>query len=354
VQDCVAAMRNVDIDDTALIHMFRTCVDRKNLCRVAVDTRDVRAVNLLIANHCFELNIHEDKFQRSELHYAYQFANLQSIDILLAAGARADATDRDGALPWHYAVWNSDQTVIAHLLATGVDVNAADSRGQSLLHRAAAENTNAAVAAMLIDAGADVAARDYYNNTPCHRAASNKNVEVMRQLISLSDINAVNDAGETPCICATRESNYDALELLIRAGANLHAVDNNEWTAMSLALRTQNEKSVELLVDGNADANIRDHEAGWTALHVAAAGCNHRLIAKLIAAGADVNARTFGEKTPCHMLWHGGKARAEDAMHSIALLMAANADVHVADIAFCCSRRTHRVRVVVTQGRRRH
>jgi hypothetical protein len=76
-----------------------TCFARvstaKSLCRWAVDwcNDKVRAVNLLIANHCFELNVQEDKFQRSELHFAYQFANLQNIDLLLAAGARADATD---------------------------------------------------------------------------------------------------------------------------------------------------------------------------------------------------------------------------------------------------------------------
>jgi ankyrin repeat protein len=334
VSDCVDAMSNVDVDDDALIHMFRTCVDRKSLCRWAVDGCDdkVRALNLVIANHCFELNIQEDKLQRSELHFAYQFANLQNINLLLAAGARADATDRDGAPPWHYAVWNSDQSVMTHLLATGVDVNAADSRGQSLLHRAAADNTNAAVVAMLIDAGADVVARDEEGNMPCHRAASNKNVEVMRQLISLSDINAVNDAGETPCICATHESNYDALELLIRAGAKLHAVDNDDRTAMAVAVHHHDEKSLEILVDANVDVNTVEPEDGWTALHVAAAGRNHRLIGKLIAAGADVNARAdFGE-TPCHMLWREDEARPEDAMHSIALLIAAGADVNDASV----------------------
>jgi ankyrin repeat protein len=361
VSDCVDAMSNVDVDDDALIHMFRTCVDRKSVSLGGRQVREVRAVNLLIANHCFELNIQEDKFQRSELHFAYQFANLQNINLLLAAGARADATDRDGAPPWHYAVWNSDQSVMTHLLATGVDVNAADSRGQSLLHRAAADNTNAAVVAMLIDAGADVVARDEEGNMPCHRAASNKNVEVMRQLISLSDINAVNDAGETPCILATHESNYDALELLIRAGANLHAVDNDGSTAMAVAVQRQNDKSVEILVDANVDVNTVEADDDWTALHVAAAGCNHRLIAKLISAGANVNALTFAEYAPCHMLWREDEARPEDAMHSIALLIAAKADVNdVADqqwfdaTALCCSKKFHRVRIVVAQGRREH
>jgi ankyrin repeat protein len=362
VSDCVAAMSNVDVDDDALIHLFRTCVDRKSLCRWAVDRCDdrVRAVNLLIANHCFELNIQEDKFQRSELHFAYQFANLQNINLLLAAGARAAATDRDGALPWHYAACNRDQSVMTHLLAIGVDVDSTDSRGQSLLHRAAAENTNAAVVAMLIDAGADVVARDEEGNMPCHRAASNKNVEVMRQLISLSDINAVNDGGETPCILATHESNYDALELLIRAGANLHAVDNDGKSALAVAVQLQNDKSIEILVDANADVNTVEPNDDWTALHVAAAGCNHRLIAKLISAGANVNALTFAEYAPCHMLWREDEARPEDAMHSIALLIAAKADVNVADqqwfdaTALCCSKKFHRVRIVVAQGRREH
>jgi ankyrin repeat protein len=270
-------------------------------------------------------------FSRTMLHRAYDSANLQEIELLLAAGARADAKDAQGAAPWYYAACNSDQTVMAHVIATGVDVNATDSTGKSLLHRAAAENTNAAVVAMLVNAGADVTARDRDGNTPCHCAALNKNVEVMRQLISLCDINAANNAGDTPCILATKYHNHVVLESLVRAGANVHAVGNDDLTAFAVAVHAEDDKSLEILVDANADVNIDEPGNHNTALHVAVELHNHRLIAKLIAAGANLNATNECGDLPFHMLRYRNSADAECTMRSIALLMAAGADVNTAD-----------------------
>jgi ankyrin repeat protein len=51
---------------------------------------------------------------------------------------------------------NSDENVMAHLIASGIDVNAANSDGFTLAHRAARVNKNENVLAMLIAAGADL------------------------------------------------------------------------------------------------------------------------------------------------------------------------------------------------------
>jgi ankyrin repeat protein len=268
----------------------------------------------------------------AHLHFAYEWSNLQIIDILLAAGLDVDAQTEQKTLPWHMAAHNPDETVMAHLIATGIDVNAADARLWSLVHRAAAWNENENILAMLIAAGANVVVRDANGNTPCHDAVSNPNTAVLALVIPLCDVNAVNNDGVSPCMWAVEDDNSAALALLIGAGANLNAVDNDGTSVCARALQRADEKVLELLVNADVDLTTVDLNDGANVLRLAVKWCNHRLVAKLIAAGCDVNATDDMRRTPCHMLLSVDRAKAEDAMQSIALLIAAKANVNASDL----------------------
>jgi ankyrin repeat protein len=86
-----------------------------------------------------------------------------------------------------------------------------------------------------------------------------------------------------------------------------------------------------ILVDAGADVNKFSPSDRWTAMHLAVEWCNHGLLGKLIAAGGDVNALGNGEMTPCHMIQRVDGARGDDAVRSLAMLIAAGANVHAAD-----------------------
>lgn len=276
-----------------------------------------------------------DEFECGFLHLAYEFASLRIVDMLLAAGLKS-TSDYRSAPPWYYAAGNSDENVMAHLIASGIDVNAANSDGFTLAHRAARVNKNENVLAMLIAAGADLTTRDIGGGTICHSATANSNAAVMAMLIPLCDVNAVNNDGDTPCISAVIRRNPFALELLIAAGANANAINNNGHSAFDFALVNHDDRVVELLVDANVDIDLGE---GTTSMHVAALRGNHRLLGKLFAAGGDVNARRDDQATPCHLICHEcdsdgvllDDATAEKAFQSLSLLLAAKADVHAKD-----------------------
>jgi ankyrin repeat protein len=255
---------------------------------------------------------------------------VQIIDLLLAAGLDVDARTEHETLPWHMAAHKPDETVMAHLIATGIDVNAADARLWSLVHRAAANDKNDKVLATLLAAGANVVVRDANGNTPCHDAVSNPNTAVVALVIPLCDVDAVNNDGVSPCMWAVEDDNSAALALLIGAGANLNAVDNSV-SVCARALQRADEKVLELLVNADVDLTTVDLNDGANVLRLAVKWCNHRLVAKLIAAGCDVNATDDKQRTPCHMLANVDRAKAEDAMQSIALLIAAKANVNASD-----------------------
>jgi ankyrin repeat protein len=81
-----------------------------------------------------------------------------------------------------------------------------------------------------------------------------------------------------------------------------------------------------LLLAVGADANA--HKSGTTALHMAVLHANRGAVALLIGAGADVNSRVHlrDATTPCYLATMMG-----DVDHTLALLLAAGADVNVSD-----------------------
>jgi ankyrin repeat protein len=330
VAECEVAMNDADMDDESLLRIFDACDDFNALLRPALLSNNARAVRLLLSSVHFDPSS-TDEVEGTYLHNTFTWSNLQLIDMMLGAGLAVDATTVTGALPWHYAAENPDESVMTRLLATGIDVNAADARLWSLAHRAAARNENENILAMLIAAGASVTIRDIGGNTLCHGAALNPNAAVMALVIPLCDVNAVNNDGVSPCMWAVDEDNSAALALLIGAGANVNAVDNDGKSVGARALEQADEKVLELLVNADVDLTTVDPDDGANVLRLAVAWCNHRLVAKLIAAGCDVNATDAFQRTPCHMLLYVDKAKAEGAMQSLALLIAAKANLNIGD-----------------------
>jgi len=90
----------------------------------------------------------------------------------------------------------------------------------------------------------------------------------------------------------------EMLKVLIANGANVDAVDKHRgWSALFWAVAQFNTEAVKLLVDGDADVNLRDQN-GYSPLHFAQ---TPQIVRLLLDAGADVNARANDGNTPLHM-----------------------------------------------------
>ena len=107
-----------------------------------------------------------------------------------------------------------------------------DAYGYSILH-VAAENNRAEASALLVqEAGFDVDIRSNFNRTPLHAAATLGAAQAAQTLISLgAEVDARDGDGNTPmqrAACYAKETddkNFDAIKVLLDAGANPHAKD---------------------------------------------------------------------------------------------------------------------------------
>ena len=154
--------------------------------------------------------IHPTAYERgmTELHFAAYCNDAEQVASLLSIGAAVDARDDNGWTPLHWSIDMAQATrgpevVVELLLRAGASANAVDSSGNSVLMMACDRN-NENIVDQLIRAGADVTLRSP-KTTPLHRAAGSNFYEVIPRLLALgADPKALDGAGRTPKQLARR------------------------------------------------------------------------------------------------------------------------------------------------------
>jgi uncharacterized protein len=121
--------------------------------------------------------------------------------------------------------------------------------------------------------------------------------------------------GTTPLHIAAFAGRVEAVELLLRRGAEIDTITRNRFhtTPLVLALLTEQEDTARLLVGRGADLRVPE-DGGRTALHVAASAGNLALVGLLLDHGADPRAKADDGSTP------GALARKRGHAETAALL----------------------------------
>jgi ankyrin repeat protein len=269
------------------------------------------------------------------LHWAVQWDDLATAELLLDRGANPAVSNRAGATPLRLAAINGNAAMLSLLLAAGVDVNASlSTTGDTALMMAARTGKPDAVR-VLLDVGADVNAVETWGGTTALMwAATEGHAEATSMLIKAG---AVIDAasyflpadtargfegssprprqadevgpiyhasGEmTALMFAAREGHLDTVKVLAEAGADLNTVAGDGKDAQSLAIFNGNYAVASYLIDSGAELNTADARA-FTPLFWAVDRRNMEtapnfpwtvtedplpLVKKLLDAGADPN-----------------------------------------------------------------
>ena len=144
------------------------------------------------------------------------------VEVLLDYGGDYTETGERGETCLHAAARYNYATTCRLLIERGSGVYETDDQGRYAIHACANSlyNTSATIDYLVNDVGKtdDVNLRDFHERTPLHSAVAVRNVAVARTLLGYgSDVNAQNDAGETPLHLATRDT--EMWLLLVEHGA---------------------------------------------------------------------------------------------------------------------------------------
>jgi ankyrin repeat protein len=268
------------------------------------------------------------------LHQAIDQGDAPRVRALLAAAGPDTYTQHNLDQGLMIACLNAHVETVELLLNAGADVHArSDEAWTPLMH--AARGGSAGVVEILLERGADVKAVNNYDRTALIEAAWSGCTEAVRTLIAAgSDVNHRPSKVGGPAIGEAAFNNCaEVVKLLLEAGAELCVREGQEPLLVWAADRGH-ERTVCILLDRGIDVEDRT-VTGTRPLHRAASGGHVTVARLLLERGAQVDARDGEAHTPLIagawrgieivqvLLDHGAGVNAEDSRGETALCVAA-------------------------------
>ncbi len=197
----------------------------ETLLQVAIDENNADAVRRLIRLGA-DVN-HAARYRLTPLHNAVRVAERKAIvEALLAAGA--DPNPRNiatGMTPAHIASHVGSIDILQVLLDAGASADAVDDDGATPLHVAAAGDCRLKLD-LLLGARAPIDAQDDDGRTPLHEAIRfGRLVNAQRLLMAGALVDRFDEKQRTPLHYAALHGDQSAYELLLRAGAQTKLPD---------------------------------------------------------------------------------------------------------------------------------
>jgi ankyrin repeat protein len=230
------------------------------------------AVNLLI-----DMGANSNKQHPMHGSFPLAYANTDEIaEILLKAGARANQQDKFGYTPLDDAAKANNLSRLKLLLHYGA---------KPTLHKAAAESNKETIKT-LINAGGNPNALDADGQSPLACATVNRNVPAAEVLLDAgANVEVANskEPGNTPLKLALEDGNFELSKLLVKHGADLAKVEDNQGNALHhAAANSDNDEFVDFLTNKKVDMHQQNKADGDTPLHIAFRANHAKFADKLV------------------------------------------------------------------------
>lgn len=179
---------------------------------------------------------------------------------LFASGANPDLKDEDGDCILTLATRRKDTDSVILLLNAGANVNNVNSNGTTALTWVQDVKT----AKILLERGANMEAEVPEDGmASLHMLASEGNVDVLNLMLQLPGaayaIERFDDLERSPLACAVESKEYDCAVSLLKAGADVNAVDRGNLGRPPIywAVNAGDQRMVSLLMSHGADPTIK-------------------------------------------------------------------------------------------------
>lgn len=294
---------------------FKRIINEDYAIHMATKQKDIEILKVVIDAGC-NLDLQNGKGQTA-LHLAAANEMEEFVRLLCQAGADPDVQDNEHQSPIHLATSRGYQRIVdilsekfkasimyrtkdgstlMHLASSaynaqaalsfirkGIPIHMPNKEGAKCIHIASIRG-HVEVVKAIVAKGENVDSRTKDGFTPLHLAVKFGKHELVEALLGLGSnlhLKAIK-GGETALHLATLVSDgQDCVDLLIRSGADVDAVDSRSETPLHFASRANNIKAVELLLNDGAKIDLQN-DLGENILHICVRESNLELIRDII------------------------------------------------------------------------
>ncbi len=264
----------------------------------------------VLLKHGVEVDLQEASDGWTALHYAAREDSLETIQFLIESGANTELTCIHGDTPLVIAMRFGNYAATEALLEAGVNVSPFNKKGKTPLHQAAAYGSPVEMCRLVLDHGADINAltESKFPTTPISLAIENKNNKVLSLFIDRGAVIDKQLPGETapPIHAACMFDNIEALELLVKSGADVNMPSNKVAAPLHAAAINGSLDCIKFLVEAGAIIKMPFNMERVSPLHLAADKGNLDAVRMLVALGSDPQAVSPKGETPADFAKESG------------------------------------------------
>jgi ankyrin repeat protein len=226
-----------------------SCTPAPDSIHEAARQGDAKAVQKFLDQNAALATADSPPRGRTPLHLA---KTAEIVDLLVAKGAKVDATDHDSHTPLASAV---SAEVVDALAKHGADLHKAGPYGEEPIFFC--EHGEAVSALIAHGANVNAGLPNQPYKTPLWAAILNKRADVTQALLSGGAIPTPSDNyGETYLHVAAENDLPEVVEALIKAGARANAATKIGETPLMRAVSRNSIKAAEALLNNGADPNL--------------------------------------------------------------------------------------------------
>ncbi len=278
------------------------------------------------------------------LHFAVRENDLESVKVLVEAGADVNQISEYGWSPLLTATQNRFYQIGMYLLENGADPNIANEGGWNPLY-IATDNRN-------IEGGDYPTRKPDMDHLDFIRALLEAGADPNLRMNSSTETRTIfthqwlREEGATPFLRAAQSSDLDLMKLLLEYGADPNIKTTDGVTPLMVASgiawvqgvtfewsEEANLETIRLLLELGNQVNDQDIEDGRTALMGAAHKGRTEVARMLIDAGADPGIRDYGSRDSLHRLL-GATWQAIDYADGLVRVGVQSAEVHPETAAY--------------------
>jgi len=254
----------------------------------AVQNRDNVRLEALLRQ---KANVNEPQADgTTALQWATHWNDLETVNLLLHAGANPNAANRYGDTPLAEAAGLDNAPLFAALLKAGADPKTLTTADGETVLMTAARAGNVEAVKLLLERGADVNAKESYRGqTALMWAAAERHPEIVKLLLehgadwkvvskdrptklpklsAASSVSPMSRGGLTAFLFTAREGDVETGKIMLDAGVDINQVDVDGTNALIVSLMNKHYTFAKFLLDRGANPNLADNK-GRTALYAA-------------------------------------------------------------------------------------